>query len=101
MADLSDAFVAMPGGVGTFEELFEVYTWAQLGYHQKPVALLDVDGYYDPLLSMLQHTVEEGFMRRAYLDMLQVAADPAAMIDKLKRYIPPLHDKWAEKRNAV
>jgi uncharacterized protein (TIGR00730 family) len=101
MADLSDAFVAMPGGVGTFEELFEVYTWAQLGYHQKPVALLDVDGYYDPLLSMLQHTVEEGFMRRAYLDMLQVAADPAAMIDKLKRYIPPLHDKWAENRNAV
>ena len=54
MADLSDAFVAMPGGVGTFEELFEVYTWAQLGYHQKPVALLDVDGYYDPLLAMLQ-----------------------------------------------
>ena len=80
MADLSDAFVAMPGGVGTFEELFEVYTWAQLGYHQKPVALLDVDGYYDPLLAMLRHTVEEGFMRAAYLDMLQVAADPAAMI---------------------
>jgi uncharacterized protein (TIGR00730 family) len=101
MADLSDAFVAMPGGVGTFEELFEVYTWAQLGYHQKPVALLDVDGYYDPLLAMLRHTVEEGFMRAAYLDMLQVAADPAAMIEVLQRYVPPVHDKWAEKRNAV
>lgn len=101
MADLSDAFVAMPGGVGTFEELFEVYTWAQLGYHQKPVALLDVDGYYDPLIAMLKHTVEEGFMRAAYLDMLQVAADPAAMIKLLQRYTPPMIDKWAEKRNAV
>jgi len=101
MADLSDAFVAMPGGVGTFEELFEVYTWAQLGYHQKPVALLDVDGYYDPLLAMLRHTVEEGFMRAAYLDMLQVAGDPAAMIALLKRYVPTVRDKWSEKRNVV
>ncbi len=74
MADLSDAFVSMPGGVGTFEELFEAYTWAQLRYHEKPVALLNVDGYYDPLLAMLRHTVEEGFMRAPYLDMLQVNA---------------------------
>jgi uncharacterized protein (TIGR00730 family) len=101
MADLSDAFVAMPGGVGTFEEFFEVFTWAQLGYHQKPVALLDVEGYYDPLLAMLRHTVEEGFMREEYLDLVQVAADPAAMIDKLKRYVPRMLDKWTEKRNAV
>jgi uncharacterized protein (TIGR00730 family) len=101
MADLSDAFVAMPGGVGTFEELFEVYTWAQLGYHQKPVALLDVDGYFDPLLSMLRHTVEEGFMREAYLDMLLVAQQPAEMIAKLTRYVPPMLDKWAEKRDSV
>lgn len=101
MADLSDAFVAMPGGVGTFEELFEVYTWAQLGYHQKPVALLDVDGYFDPLLSMLRHTVEEGFMREAYLGMLLVAQQPAEMIAKLTRYVPPMLDKWAEKRDSV
>jgi uncharacterized protein (TIGR00730 family) len=101
MADLSDAFVAMPGGVGTFEELFEVYTWAQLGYHQKPVALLDVDGYYDPLLAMLRHTVEEGFMREAYLNMLLVAREPAEMIAKLTRYVPPMIDKWAEKRDSV
>ncbi|CAH2894465.1 MAG: Lysine decarboxylase family [uncultured Paraburkholderia sp.] len=65
MADLSDAFVAMPGGAGTLEEFFEVYTWAQLGYHQKPVALLNIDGFYDPLIKLLQHTVEEGFMRHA------------------------------------
>lgn len=101
MADLSDAFVAMPGGVGTFEEFFEVYTWAQLGYHQKPVGLLDVNGYYDPLMAMLRHTVEEGFMREAYLDFIQVAAEPGEMIAKLKSYTPPTHDKWSEKRNAV
>ncbi|SAK63136.1 LOG family protein [Caballeronia hypogeia] len=101
MADLSDAFVAMPGGVGTFEEFFEVYTWAQLGYHQKPVGLLDVNGYFDPLMSMLRHTVDEGFMRAQYLDMIQVAAEPQQMIDKLNAYTPPAHDKWTEKRNAV
>src|SRR5476649_572376 len=101
MADLSDAFVSMPGGVGTFEELFEVYTWAQLGYHEKPVALLNVNGYYDPLLAMLRHTVEEGFMRAPYLDMLQVNADPVKLIESLKAYTPPLVDRWPEKRDAV
>ncbi|MFT4436149.1 TIGR00730 family Rossman fold protein [Caballeronia sp. 15715] len=101
MADLSDAFVSMPGGVGTFEELFETYTWAQLKYHEKPVALLNVDGYYDPLLAMLRHTVEEGFMRTPYLDMLQVNADPVKLIELLKAYTPPLVDRWPEKRDAV
>jgi uncharacterized protein (TIGR00730 family) len=101
MADLADAFVAMPGGVGTFEEFFEVYTWAQLGYHQKPVGLLDVNGYYDPLMTMLRHTVEEGFMRAPYLDLIQVAAEPAEMLAKLAAYTPPKHDKWTEKRDAV
>jgi len=101
MADLSDAFVSMPGGVGTFEELFEVYTWAQLGYHQKPVALLNVDGYYDPLIAMLRHTVEEGFMRAPFLAMLQVASDPAEMIHALRKYVPPVADRWPEKRDAI
>jgi uncharacterized protein (TIGR00730 family) len=101
MADLSDAFVAMPGGVGTLEEFFEVYTWAQLGYHQKPVALLNIDGFYDPLMNMLQHTVDEGFLRPAYFDIVQVDRDPVALIDKLQRYQPPVSDKWAVKRDAV
>jgi uncharacterized protein (TIGR00730 family) len=101
MADLADAFVAMPGGVGTFEEFFEVYTWAQLGYHQKPVGLLDINGYYDPMMAMLRHTVEEGFMRASLLDMIQVAADPVEMLTKLERYTPPAHDKWTDHRNAV
>jgi uncharacterized protein (TIGR00730 family) len=101
MADLADAFIAMPGGIGTFEELFEIYTWAKLGYHQKPIALLDVDGYYDPLLAMLRRTVDEGFMSRAYLDMLHVAAQPATLIDNMQRAVPPAHDGWKEARNAV
>ncbi|MCP2087304.1 UNVERIFIED_ORG: uncharacterized protein (TIGR00730 family) [Paraburkholderia sediminicola] len=101
MADLSDAFVAMPGGVGTLEELFEVYTWAQLGYHQKPVAVLNIDGFYDPLIALLKHTVDEGFMRQTYFDILQRESDPVALIDKLQRYKPPVSDKWAVKRDAV
>jgi uncharacterized protein (TIGR00730 family) len=101
MADLSDAFVAMPGGAGTLEELFEVFTWAQLGYHQKPVAVLNIEGFYDPLVSMLEHTVQEGFMRQAYFDILQIDSDPASLIARLKRYQPPAHDKWAEQRERV
>ena len=101
MADLSDAFVAMPGGAGTLEELFEVYTWAQLGYHQKAVAVLNIDGFYDPLIAMLEHTVQEGFMRQTYFDILQVDSDPAALIQKLQRYQPPASDKWADNRERV
>jgi uncharacterized protein (TIGR00730 family) len=101
MADLSDAFVAMPGGAGTLEELFEVYTWAQLGYHHKPVAVLNIDGFYDPLISLLQHTVREGFMRQTYFDLLQIDSDPAALIEKLERYRAPAQDKWSDMRERV
>jgi uncharacterized protein (TIGR00730 family) len=101
MADLSDAFVALPGGAGTLEELFEVYTWAQLGYHQKPIALFNIDGYYNPLIKMLAHTVEEGFMQRTYFDILQIDTGADELIGKLMRYHPPRRDKWAQKRDAV
>jgi uncharacterized protein (TIGR00730 family) len=101
MADLADAFVAMPGGAGTLEELFEVYTWAQLGYHRKPVALYNIDGFYDPLIALLRHTVHEGFMRQTYFDILQIDADPAALIGRLRAYQPPAQDKWAQKRDEV
>jgi len=101
MADLSDAFVALPGGAGTLEELFEVYTWAQLGYHGKAIGLYDVGGFYAPLLAMLEHTVAEGFMQRAYLDLLQVDADPQALLDKLSRYRASTRDKWSTERDAV
>lgn len=101
MADLSDAFVALPGGAGTLEELFEVYTWEQLGYHAKAIGIFDVEGYFRPLLAMLEHTVREGFMQQAYLDVLQIDADAHGLVDKLRRYQPPVRDKWASGREAV
>lgn len=101
MADLSDGFVAMPGGAGTLEELFEVYTWAQLGYHAKPIGLLDIEGFYQPLVAMLDHTVREGFLQRTYLEMLQIGTEPPALIEKLRRYRPSGRDKWAAGRDAV
>ena len=101
MADLSDAFVALPGGAGTLEELFEVFTWAQLGYHNKAIGLYDIGGYYAPLVGMLEHTVREGFMQQAYLDILQIDADAPALLEKLRRYHPPGGDKWATQRAVV
>ncbi|QYD70266.1 TIGR00730 family Rossman fold protein [Paraburkholderia edwinii] len=101
MADLSDAFVALPGGAGTLEELFEVYTWAQLGYHRKPVGVFNIARFYDPLIAMLEHTVREGFMQRAYFETLQIDSDPAGLIGKLQRYRPLVQDKWSQHRDKV
>ena len=83
MAERSDAFLALPGGIGTFEELFEVWTWRQLGYHDKPLGLLNVAGYYDALLGFLQHSRDHGFMASAQTDLLQVDTDPLALIERL------------------
>lgn len=96
MAELSDAFVALPGGAGTLEELFEVWTWAQLGNHAKPCAVLDVEGYYRRLLDFLDHTVEEGFMRREHRDMLVMAESPVELLDKLAAYRAPTVTKWID-----
>jgi uncharacterized protein (TIGR00730 family) len=101
MADLSGAFVALPGGAGTLEELFEVFTWAQLGYHSKAIGLYNIGGYYDPLVAMLEHTVQEGFMQQRYLGMLQIDTDAAALIHKLKHYQPPSTDRWSAEAAAV
>jgi uncharacterized protein (TIGR00730 family) len=83
MAERADAFLALPGGIGTLEELFEVWTWRQLGYHDKPVGVLNVDGYYDALLAFLQATGREGFVPAAQLELLQVAGEPAALLSQL------------------
>ncbi len=83
MAERSDAFLALPGGIGTFEELFEVWTWRQLGYHDKPIGLLNVAGYYDTLLSFLQHSLGQGFMASAQSELLQVDTDAVALIERL------------------
>ena len=83
MASLSDAFVALPGGLGTLEELFEVWTWSQLGIHVKPCAMLDVGGYYGPLIAFLDHAVAEGFVRAEDRARLIVAHDPADLLKRL------------------
>src|SRR5450830_2163035 len=84
MASLSDAFIAMPGGYGTLEELFEMLTWAQLGLHAKPIGLLNVDRFYDGLISFVQNGKEQGFIRPQHADFLNADADPAALVQRLK-----------------
>jgi uncharacterized protein (TIGR00730 family) len=83
MYERSDAFVALPGGIGTLEELMEAMTWLQLGYHAKPVGMLNVDGFFDPLLHMLQHMVEEGFLRQVLVDALVVEQEPRILLERL------------------
>jgi uncharacterized protein (TIGR00730 family) len=93
MAELSDAFVALPGGVGTLEELFEAWTWAGLGIHRKPVALLDVEGYWDPLVTMADRMVAEGFLAPQLRSALLVGVEPVALLDALAAHRPPA-DRW-------
>jgi uncharacterized protein (TIGR00730 family) len=98
MADLADAFVALPGGLGTLEELLEIYTWAQLGLHQKPCALLDVEGYYAGIATFLGHAVEERFLREEHRAMLIVEREPRALIDRLSRFEPgAVRPKWIDR----
>ncbi|RVU15068.1 TIGR00730 family Rossman fold protein [Methylobacterium oryzihabitans] len=96
MADLADGFVALPGGLGTFEELFEVWTWGQLGYHPKPMAVLNLGGFYDPLLGFLDHVVDQGFVREAHRGMLIVARDPDELLAGIRGYTPPTLTKWVK-----
>jgi uncharacterized protein (TIGR00730 family) len=101
MADLSDAFVALPGGLGTLDELFEVYTWAQLGMHRKPCGLLNVEGYYQHVAGFLDHAVAERFVREEHRDMLIVEDEPEAMLDRLRDFDPAaLTPKWIEREET-
>ena len=83
MAEKADAFVALPGGIGTFEELFEVWTWRQLGYHDKPVGLLNLAGYYDPLVAFLRSTVAQGFMGDWQMDLIRIGEQPESLLREL------------------
>ncbi len=89
MAELADGFIALPGGLGTFEELFEILTWAQLGFHAKPVGLLDATGYYAPLVQMLEHGVEEGFMKPENRGLLLTEDNPCTLLRAMGQYHPP------------
>jgi len=94
MAELCDGFVALPGGVGTLEEFFEVWTWAQLGVHDKPCGLLNIGGYFDGLLAFIDHAVEERFVREAHRAMVIVEQDPRVLLERFENYEPPRIKKW-------
>ncbi|TWC40281.1 hypothetical protein FBY03_103233 [Pseudomonas sp. SJZ079] len=98
MAELSDAFIALPGGLGTLEELFEVWTWGQLGYHGKPLGLLDVDGFYAKLGEFLDHLVAERFVRSQHRAMLQLSESPAELLNALRLWQPCATPKWADRQ---
>ena len=97
MAELADAVIALPGGTGTLDELFELFTWKQLGLHRKPLGLLDVDGYWQPLLAFLEHAVNERFVRAEHVGMLLVERSPAALIDRLAADKHSAVDKWLDR----
>jgi uncharacterized protein (TIGR00730 family) len=97
MNDLADGFIALPGGLGTLEEFFEVLTWAQLGLHRKPCGLLNVDGFFDRLLSFLDYSVDERFVRRENRAMVLVSNTPDALLQQFDQYVPALVEKWIDK----
>ena len=94
MAELADAFIALPGGAGTLEELIEIYTWSQLGLHDKPMGVLNVNGYYDGLAALLDHAVEEGFLREQHRAAMHVASTPEALLDAFDGWAPAKVGKW-------
>ena len=97
MADLADGFVALPGGLGTLDELFEILTWGQLGLHHKPIGLLDVDGYFAPLLTFLDAAVAARFVADEHRRMLLMAESPAALLEAFRAYRPPAPFKWLDR----
>jgi len=97
MADLADAFVALPGGFGTWDEFCEVLTWAQLGLHSKACAVLNVNGYYDPLLAMADRATADGFVRQIHRELLLEDTDPVRLLNRLASYTAPVMDKWIDR----
>jgi uncharacterized protein (TIGR00730 family) len=97
MADLADAFIALPGGYGTWDEFCEVLTWSQLGIQHKACAVLNINGYYNPLLAMADRAVSEGFLREVHRALLIADEDPARLLDRLTVYSVPFVDKWLER----
>ncbi len=101
MAMKSSAFLTFPGGIGTFEEFFEILSWGALGIHQKPLGILNVDGYFDPLMALLEHGITEQFILPAFLHSLMVSDDPETLIGKLLAYVPPLSARVDQARGDL
>ncbi len=100
MAELADAFIALPGGWGTLDELFEILTWGQLGLHRKPCGVLNVNGYFDGMLAFVEHSIEQGFVRREHGSMILVSSSPGALLDTFATYQAPVLEKWVEARSS-
>jgi uncharacterized protein (TIGR00730 family) len=100
MDELSDGIIMLPGGFGTLEEFFETLTWAQLGLHKKPVAILNIGGFYNELLVLIQTMVEKGFLKKANQEMLIVGEDINEVLEKMKNYQPPLIGKWITEKEV-
>ena len=100
MAEHADGFITMPGGIGTLEELFETLTWAQLGFHEKPIGLLNVAGFYDPLIEFLHHQTSQGFLRAEHKDLLLVETEPDLLIEQLKNFTMPEGVSWLSRQRA-
>ncbi|WP_026673417.1 LOG family protein [Alkalihalobacterium bogoriense] len=94
IADYADGFIAMPGGTGTLEEWFEVFTWAQLGYHEKPCAFFNVNEYYSPILSLFDHMIEQGFVKADYKKLIVIDKEPSQLVSKLQHYESAYIHKW-------
>lgn len=102
MADLSDGFIAIPGGVGTFEELFETLSWAQLGIHKKPIGVLNISNFFDTFMAMMQNIVNEGFMNPSNTKLVLVSSDPGELVNQMIHYTPPvLGNKWQQLEPAL
>jgi hypothetical protein len=97
MADLADAFIALPGGFGTLDEFCEILTWAQLGFHRKPCGLLNVVGFWDAFVAQLNHAVEQGFVRQAHLNLMKVEREPAKLLARLEEEKPVPPHKWIDR----
>lgn len=95
MYDLADGFIALPGGIGTLEELAEVMTWYQIGYHAKPIGIYNVNGYYEGLLTFLEHSITEGFLKREYIDHLITEDEPTTLLEKMEKQEMKLINKWS------
>lgn len=101
MAELADGFIALPGGLGTFEELFEILTWAQLGFHKKPIGLLNVAGYFHPLLALCERAVSEGFLSQENYKLLSAHTEPAALLDVLTACHPQTIQAWISQTSQL
>lgn len=101
MHDLADGLIALPGGFGTLDELFEALTWAQIGLHQKPIGILNIDGYFDPMFLMIEHAAVEGFIYPEHKDLLVAASDPEDLLHKMEAYNPPGNlTRWVSRKKT-